>query len=267
MAGFRNTSSDGILSSMNLTERADASYFQGWRVFGRNSPGFVVESNGLLAAASGLEVAFLNILFVTRPLSHPRDQISESAQAFDSRNLPFVVRIRERFDAGAEAACETLGMPYSDTVPGMASHQMTAPAAPAVLEIRIVESEVDRRDFCSVIAGGFGVPVAIAEQLVTAGLLRDPESESYVGYAEGQAVASSTLCFGGRTAGVYNVATMPGFRKRGFGEALTWQAISRGASFGCDLAVLQASEMGQPIYERMGFRTVARYKTFHRPGI
>ena len=28
---------------------------------------------------------------------------------------------------------------------------------------------------------------------------------------------------------------------------------------GCDVAILQASEMGRPIYERLGFRTVVEY--------
>jgi predicted acetyltransferase len=69
----------------------------------------------------------------------------------------------------------------------------------------------------------------------------------------------------GTTAGIYNVATLPSHRKRGYGEAMTWRAVAGGAAAGCDVAILQASQMGRPIYERMGFRLVAPYRTFHRP--
>lgn len=32
-----------------------------------------------------------------------------------------------------------------------------------------------------------------------------------------------------------------------------------GAADGCDVAILQATDMGRPIYERLGFRTVVQY--------
>jgi hypothetical protein len=38
--------------------------------------------------------------------------------------------------------------------------------------------------------------------------------------------------------------------------------VADGVADGCDVAALQASEMGRPIYERLGFRTVVRYATY-----
>ena len=61
--------------------------------------------------------------------------------------------------------------------------------------------------------------------------------------------------------GVHMVATMSGARGRGYGAALTWQAVlSR-----LDLpAMLQASDMGRPVYERMGFHMVAPMSLWER---
>jgi hypothetical protein len=56
--------------------------------------------------------------------------------------------------------------------------------------------------------------------------------------------------------GIYGVATPPDARGRGYGEAMTWAATL------CrpDLpATLQASPMGRPVYDRMGYRTVAEF--------
>ena len=69
----------------------------------------------------------------------------------------------------------------------------------------------------------------------------------------------------GTTVGVYNVNTLAWARRRGVGTAVTGAAIADGRAAGCESAVLQSSEMGQPMYEAMGFRTVVRYLEFVRP--
>ncbi len=252
---------------MDTQARADQSYFQAWRAWGRNGAGEVREANGLLAVSSGTPLAFLNIAFVTRPLPNPEDQVAAAMRYFDARGEPFLVRIREGLDAASEAACDRLGLPYSDTIPGMATASLAAPAPPAGLEIVGVRSVSELDAFRQVIADGYGLPRADVDAFVRDGWLLDAELEHYIGVFEGRAVGSSSLAFGGGVAGVHNVATVPEARKRGFGEALTWHAMARGAARGCDMAALQASEMGQPIYERMGFRVVSRYRTFHRPGV
>jgi len=251
---------------MNVSERADQSYYAAWRVFGRNGLGAVHEADGLLLVSSGLPVPFLNIAFVTRPLPAPEDQITAAARFFDSRGEPFIIRIREGLDPAAEAACGRLGFPYSDTVPGMASTSLAGPP-PEGLEVRRVASERELAAFRTVIARGFGIDLEQVTRFVRAELLADAEAECYLGLLDGEPVASSTLVYTGRVAGVHNVATLPEARRRGFGEAMTWHAMARGAAYGCDLAALQASDMGRPVYERMGYRLVSPYRTFHRPGI
>ena len=46
---------------------------------------------------------------------------------------------------------------------------------------------------------------------------------------------------------------------------MTAHVVADGLVTGCDVAALQASEMGRPIYERLGFRTVVRYATYTDP--
>jgi predicted acetyltransferase len=91
------------------------------------------------------------------------------------------------------------------------------------------------------------------------GLLERPECAAYVGYLNGQPVTAGLGWQTGRTIGVYNIATIPTARRRGFGEAMTARVVDDGAAAGCDVAVLQASSMGRPIYERIGFQISVRY--------
>ena len=250
-----------------LAATADDNYWRAFRLIAKACGGEILDERGVLAVSTGIPVAMLNIAFVRHPLAAPREELTAAVDFFDRQGLPFVVRVREGVDPAAEETAEGLGMPYSDTVPGMALHPIPqSPPASPDLEIVIVRSRESLSSFQEVLAEGFGMPLEIAERLITADLVSQDGVELFLGRVEGQAVAASTLVVTGSTAGVYNVATVNDFRRRGFGESLTWYCVSRGLRSGCSVAVLQASKMGQPVYERMGFRTVAPYRTFHRKG-
>jgi hypothetical protein len=58
------------------------------------------------------------------------------------------------------------------------------------------------------------------------------------------------------------VATQPQTRRRGYGAALTWRATLADPRLP---AVLEASDDGRPVYERMGYRLVGRMSLWERP--
>jgi predicted acetyltransferase len=58
------------------------------------------------------------------------------------------------------------------------------------------------------------------------------------------------------SVGLYGIGTPPPHRGNGYGSALTVAGIRWGASNGATVAVLQASQLGEPVYRSLGFRTV-----------
>ena len=90
----------------------------------------------------------------------------------------------------------------------------------------------------------------------------DPDVRLFTGRLDGRPVATSIAIRSGDVSGVYGVGTHESARRRGVGTAVTWAAVEAGRAWGCDTIVLQASDMGLPVYERMGFRTVVSYETF-----
>ncbi len=256
------------MDANEIQARADANLFETFgAIAGAVEGGEVRQADGVIMAASGLSVSAFNIAFVTSPLAEPAKVLAEVARYFDGRKLPFIVRVREGLDPRTEAAAEVAGMPFSDAVPGMVLEDMGR-RGPTVegLTIRTAGGEPELDDHARVAAQAFGMPLEAARSLMAVGRLHLPGIEFYVGYDEGRPVAASALFLSHDVAGVYNVATVPALRGRGMGEAMTWHAIRRGAERGALFASLQASEMGKPIYERMGFRTTTWYRTFHRPG-
>jgi GNAT superfamily N-acetyltransferase len=213
-------------------------------------------------------MAMFNQVFVLRPLENPHALLEKAARFFDEHSLPFVVRIRAGLDSAAERACDDLGMPYSDSVPGMSLTDMTREYRTVDgLEIRTVRDAEALSHHLAVDAEAFGFPLEVGRLMFNERLLTATEVELYVGYVDRMPVAISALIAAQRVAGVANIATLSSHRGRGIGEAMTAHVIKRGREFGCIMASLQASEMGKPVYERMGFRTVCEYRTFHRPGV
>lgn len=78
----------------------------------------------------------------------------------------------------------------------------------------------------------------------------------YVGYLEDKPVAISILFMGAGVAGIYGVGTLPELRRKGFGTAITLKSLQDARRQGYRFAVLFATRMGYPIYQRLGFREV-----------
>ncbi|TDW66576.1 GNAT family N-acetyltransferase [Kribbella pratensis] len=79
----------------------------------------------------------------------------------------------------------------------------------------------------------------------------DDPWQHYIGWLDGEAVATATVFLGAGVAGLYFVMTVPEVRRRGIGAAITYGAL-RDAS--AEYAVLGSSPAGRSVYERLGFR-------------
>ena len=81
----------------------------------------------------------------------------------------------------------------------------------------------------------------------------DP-AHSYVARLDGEAVA----CLGTRDhdgdCSIWEVAAVPAARGRGLVSGLMRRALADGRERGCDVSTLQATKLGQPVYERLGYR-------------
>jgi prolyl-tRNA editing enzyme YbaK/EbsC (Cys-tRNA(Pro) deacylase)/GNAT superfamily N-acetyltransferase len=122
------------------------------------------------------------------------------------------------------------------------------------------------RDMMTTLAAGFGAPTAEADAGVPLDSIEDalPSLETaqdrdialFVGYYERQPAATAMFFRVDEAAVITGVATIPQFRGRGFGRALTWAAIREGARRGCTRAALNALGASYPLYRGMAFQHV-----------
>ncbi len=114
-------------------------------------------------------------------------------------------------------------------------------------------------ELVEVMASGFGFPAFVVEPLRLALADFGPEVLFHVvARVDGAAVSAGSAFVTGRTVGIYNIATIESARRRGLGHAVTATLMNLARGRGCSEAVLMASEMGRPTYERLGFVEVCQ---------
>jgi GNAT superfamily N-acetyltransferase len=68
----------------------------------------------------------------------------------------------------------------------------------------------------------------------------------------------------GRDAGVYAVATLPEARGQGLARRLHYQLLQRARERGALTTSLQASAMGRPVYEALGYASFGPMNMWER---
>lgn len=126
-------------------------------------------------------------------------------------------------------------------------------------DLRLVEVSNDRERaaFDRALVAGFPITgIAEGAEFVEPGWLDVPDWRMWVGFVGDEPVCTAGAVVGDRLQHVEWVATLPEFRGRGYGEAVTWRATLADPS---KPALLIASDDGRPVYERMGYLPVTRF--------
>ena len=157
------------------------------------------------------------------------------------------------------------GFEYGGDDIGMASDLSALPEevpTPEGFTVERVRDEDGLAAWVETLGSGFGEGPIEAEWVGEAyrrlGFGDEGPLRHYLGRLGGDPVATATLYFGAGVAGVYFVFTAEGARRRGMGAAITLAALREARDLGYEVGVLGSSEMGFPVYGRLGFEERCR---------
>lgn len=137
---------------------------------------------------------------------------------------------------------------------------------PAGVTIERVRDAAVARVWAETSGAGFEMPSAItarlAEGVVRLDLGEHASTHLYLARDGGVPVATAVLAPAAGVAGLYNIATMPHARRQGIGAAITVAPLREARALGYHLAILTASDMGAPVYRRLGFQEDFTYRGY-----
>jgi len=108
----------------------------------------------------------------------------------------------------------------------------------------------DHQAALDVICEVFYAPVAAMARWTS----QNPAFQVYLARLGARPVAALATLYAADVAGVYNVATLHGARRRGIAGALLIQALRDAQGAGCGWATLTATPEARRLYETLGFR-------------
>ncbi len=240
------------------------------------SAGRFADVEGVVMKCWGPVGPALNKAAVVRP-SPSLPRILELAKAFfsaDSGGYGIVVEA----DAGhpIEAELRAAGWTVFEDEPALVMPTIAdPPPLPARLEVKRVRDAAGRSDLMRVLAAGFGAPTseggtelspdAFDSFAPSIACALDSEVAILVGYVDGKPAASAFMNAVGSIASITGVATIPEYRRRGLATAITWSALSEGATRGCKTATLAALGASFDLYRKMGFVHVCNHRAYQPP--
>lgn len=197
------------------------------------------------------------------PASFDSDLIAELAEVESRRGpVPFSV-----CDSWARLDLTTLGYRVAERGVWLVRPPGPGPEQPLPPDLKI-ERVVDAtglQTFEAAAAEGFEHPDMLDDgpgSVHAPGVLDDESFHVFIGRVEGRVVSAAMAYVSDEIVGVYGVATIPGFRRRGYGEALTWAATCVAPRLP---AVLQPSASGEATYRRMGYAPAGDFIRWFRP--
>jgi len=196
-------------------------------------------------------------------------ELKQSEEYYRRRALPWSFwacedLVQERDWDRIRETLERMNMRHLTTAPGMYAESL-APVSrrlPEVTVRRVADADT-RAAFAHITSMAFEIPFEICRAVYAEERGWRGSYAGWVAYNDTTPVATTALVVCSGAIGVYSVATLPGFQRRGYAEAVMREAIGQvSAETGIACTVLQSTPAGASLYKALGYRTVTRFQVF-----
>ena len=249
-----------------MAERLHAALMDAFMVFlGMLPDGRVEERDGYrVASAPSFAIPQANGVWVDGPDDGPAASALEaSLETIRAGGVaPGVITRDHRFPR-VEAEARRLGLTTVEREPGMVVTPVgfRPPEGSGPSLVRVGEDEDLLAVAKDVTTRGFEAPPEMFDSLFSS-KMRAEGLDLWLAYVDGEPVSTAFGQVLGDAVGIFDVATPPEHRRKGYAAWVTAQAVRTGFEAGAAFGYLQSSEPGFGVYRALGFEQVCEYRLF-----
>jgi hypothetical protein len=249
---------DGWGPDSPVDDTLTRAYVESWATLnedlGRAGGYATVRTPDFVAYDSHQPFPFVNPAALLRPVLDASDPVLDEIAEFfapDDEGTPFLVMSATPMPSLTGRGWTLMGHPPL----------MFRPAGPAAvpepegLEIVEVHDEATLAEFDRTMVEAYPVTPMQGRRTFSTGVFDAPGWRMWLGYLDGEPVATSAAHLTDSFVDVEWISARAEYRGRRIGEAMTWQATLAAPDLP---AMLFASDLGQPVYERMGYLRLSR---------
>ena len=233
------------------------------------------EGVGIIATSTGLPVSLLNL---AHGANFPPDcdettistEIEQVKAFFAGRGIPWYWWVGPQpqpadFTARLEQQGLHLNRPGLPALAAPLPHPISPDLHPAT-RVWQANSHADLAAASQIRHTAFNFPdgagLTYFEDMADDWLRRDPARLYLVSLDDGPPVAIGALIMGAGLPGVYIMATLPDWGRRGLGKAVMAHILQQAAADGHSRIALTAGAKGYPLYKQFGFEHIFDYKLY-----
>ncbi len=250
---------------MNSTAETVHVLKDAWKLMVERLPnGKVEQAEGVSTFLGHVPLPFFNLSMNDCPISDTGDlrrMLAIAMQRAASCEHPSMCALCEDWAPHDwESVAAEYGLVPALKMTGMAVEQIKPPRRPApAIEFRRVTNESMARELAMLNAQGYGMPAELFDCIANMQIWHE-DSYAFVGYSNGIPVTAAAALPVAGTVYIALVATPPEEQGKGYAEAVVRHTIAEGQkAMGFKRATLHATDMGQPVYNAIGFEPSARF--------
>lgn len=260
--------------TQNAENLADRNILEGIREHARwQSPCKFVEEHGvmMMAGQTNFPGAYKNCVARVDPKIPAKDVLAYASGFFGEIGRGFTFFSRGSRDEDLECLLQAEGFTQRSDSPCMlVTSPVAMPALPAHIRIEPFADQRHIQDASAVNAEAYralGLPPEETQAYFSnrARLLSD-NVYGCVAYENDKPLATALSIKSSSAAGIYWVGTADAAQRMGLATACTAFATNQAFSQGASVVTLQATPFGEPVYQRLGYKTYDRLKFYRHLG-
>ncbi|MCE5317751.1 MAG: GNAT family N-acetyltransferase [Parachlamydia sp.] len=217
---------------------------------------------------SGLQSSMFNIIYCNEKAD--RSSVQTAIDSFRLKKLPFAFWIGfEEEPSWLEEELQSLGLITDETEWAMVSEldKLDSNFIPE-LEIRPVHDLAEIQNIINVMNAILPEEEhhsikSFYDSSAPILLSKDCQLTFFIGYVNKRPVATSSVFFYEKFASIFDIIVSPEMRGKGYGKAMTLQAMLYAHRNGFSKCILTATNDAKYLYQKLGFKDLKTMKVYH----